>query len=62
MRTLQADQISSEFREFIDRIPDPGAIRRRLEYNARETKLLRRLLRLAVDAEQTREARQEVTP
>lgn len=46
--------LPDDLRQFIDSFPDADAIRERLEHNSHEAKFLKRLLRLAVDAEQVR--------
>jgi len=37
--------------KYLDRIPDAGEVRQSLQRNLREAKLLRKLLKLAVDKE-----------
>ena len=44
--------VSKELREFVARIPSKDAIRERLKQTEAETRLLRRVLRLAADKEE----------
>jgi hypothetical protein len=49
------NQQTVELQEFLDRLPASAEVRNRLEQKKSEMKLLRRVLRLAVEAERTTE-------
>jgi len=48
-------EATSDLRKYIEQIPSSDEIRRRLDQTAEESKLLRRLLRLAVQREKVEE-------
>jgi hypothetical protein len=54
MKRESQQQPQQELQDFLRNIPAAHAVRLRLERNMAEAKLLRRVLRMAVEAEQVR--------